>query len=237
MPQRRFSSQSFGPINKTGEVPPTLSPTDERALIRIGYDRGPAEELGWFIRLASTDWDRASEGDLLNLREEFLALQKVRLRVVTELPGMDVIQAVQPLVRRHLTDLADKGATALPQIPVTQFIEYPRVAHKLWAGETHASSAPLPKNIPDCISLYHAPQGIGLIVVMGHLLATVRHLITRCPHCTKIFLQSRRNQEYCSRSCQNIAVVRRHRAAEKEAKSRGIRAKKQRGGQHGKKRR
>ena len=243
MPQRR-RTQQFGPVSLSQIDPPPLSPTDERALTRIGYDKSAWDEVGWFVRLARTDLDKASPGDLLSLKEEFVALQKVRLRVQTDLPEDEAVGNVQRYVRTHLGELADQGFTFLPEIPIQQRIEYPDIAIKQLALRAGYQPSPQATGLPDCMSFLHAPPGIGLVAVMGQLLATVGKLIVRCPHCRNIFLQSRRNQEYCGRSCQSIAVMQRRRAETKAQTTQKATAKKSvsktsgKGeAQHGKKRR
>lgn len=236
MPQH-VRTQQFGHIDLTKLDPPQLSPTDERALARTGHDKSAWDEVGWFVRLARTDLDQASPGDLLSLKEEFVALQKVHLRVHTDHPDNMVLWDVQWAVHRGLEELADQGVTFLPEIPIRQRIEYPYIREKLALGGGYKPSHSA-TSLPDCMSFLHAPPGIGLVAVMGQLLATVDRLIVRCPHCRNIFLQSRRNQEFCSRSCQSVAVMQRRRAEAKALASQKPKTRKktrQRGGPHGKK--
>lgn len=224
MPQRPRTTH-FGPVNLSQIDRPPLSPTDERALVRVGYDKGAWEEIGWFIRLARADLDKASPGDLLSVKEEFVAMQKVHLRVHTDLPEDEVVGNVQRIVRKNLEELADQGFTFLPEIPVRQRIEYPHIMEKLTLRGSYEPD-PQGNSLPDSLSFLHAPPGIGLVAVMGQLLATVGKLIVRCPHCRNIFLQSRRNQDYCGRSCQSVAIMQWRRAEAKAQTTKKATAKK-----------
>jgi hypothetical protein len=44
------------------------------------------------------------------------------------------------------------------------------------------------------------------------LLEKYGSLLSKCPHCSRIFLQLRKNAMYCDRKCQRVAVMRKIRA-------------------------
>jgi hypothetical protein len=217
MPQHPFRTSridlfKWGPLDR-----PPLTPTDERALKRVGHDKGAWYEINWFIRLAQIDIE-ASEGDVVSLQEDFAALQKVYLRHANPPPPpCQQIVELQRTVRKHLEELANQGWTLLPEVPVQQVLIYPHMQAKL-ATLAEGKVVETPSTFPDCESHHVTPPRLSsLISVMGQLLEKVGKLIVRCPHCESIFLQSRRNQEYCGRGCQSVAVMQRRRA---EAKTR-----------------
>jgi len=95
-----------------------------------------------------------------------------------------------------------------------QRIEY---LHRIEKPSVEAGSKPTPDadDRAEIFSVMWAHSGIGLIAVMGQLLASVGQVVSRCPHCHKVFLQSRRNQDHCGRSCQSVAYTQRRRAVAK----------------------
>jgi ribosomal protein S27AE len=232
MPQRSFRTSHEGPFDLSRYDLPPLSSTDERALERVGFNKNVWEALNWFVQLAKKDLE-ASKGDLLILREDLAALRKVHLRISNaddedNQPTDEEIGDFQRTVRQHLEELADRGYTFLPETAVEQRIEYPHIMEKLAIQEGYKPH-PQASKLPDCTSLYRLPHSItGLVAVMGRLLEKVGTLIVRCPKCRNIFLQSRRNQEYCGRSCQSIAFVQRRRAEAKARATKKTAAKKPR---------
>jgi len=141
-------------------------------------------------------------------------------------PTDEEIGDFQREIKKHLEELANQGCTFLPKTEVQQRIEYPHVMEKL-AMQEGWKPHPQPVSLPDCNSVFNLPKSVtGLIAVMGRLLEKVGTLIVRCPHCKNIFLQSRRNQEYCGRSCQSVAFVQRRRAEAKARASKKATAKK-----------
>src|SRR5262249_28533803 len=142
------------------------------------------------------------------------------LRVHDGRPSIETMGEFQKLVQKHLEELADEGYTVLPKVEIEQAIHYLKVRERLTGRRNTKADLRVIENfsggrwkqVPDCLSAIHVTSELGLIAVMGQLLATVGKLICRCPHCGKIFLQSRRNQEYCDRKCQSVSVMQRKRA-------------------------
>jgi hypothetical protein len=213
--------------------------------MRIGYEKGPIGELDWFIRLANAKLEGASEGEVLMLQEEFTALEKAhskisdRWRFRPQVDGLKLVEVsfiptpqdiidVQKIIRSRLSELADRGLTVFPVMPTQMLIGYPR----------RLAKRDLTKSTPDFIVSYSvaSPSFTKLVYYMGLLIEKSEKLVSRCPHCRNIFLQNRRNQEHCSRSCQSVAVMQRKRAEEKtnKGKIRMEKDAKKGGSRHGK---
>lgn len=202
--------------------------TDQRALERVGFSKGKLDELDWFLRFARMDLDNASQGDLLNLQEEFVALLSARFgNRPKSMPSQKQIIEIQRTVQNHLTDLADQGRTMFPALPGWLWILYPRIGAKLRLRASAGAKMEEFSDMADFGSHRAAPADpANLIPLLGELLEKVRKPIVRCPHCRTFFLQSRRNQEHCSRSCQSVAVMQKRRAEAKAQTKRKTTARK-----------
>lgn len=245
MAQRSFRKQQYELFERNSFDVKKYTATQQRALSRVGYGKPLAYEVDWFIGLANNNLEQLSEGENLTLQEDFSVLMKAHCDWVNaKLPTHSEMLEVQRIVRHHLSELADKGLTVLPETPIRHCLSYPR---RMAILQTLAIGVPvnLPKETPDCMTqhLIGLVSFNNLVYFMGHLLEKVGKLVLRCPHCRNIFLQWRRNQEYCSRSCQSVSVMQRRRA-EAKAKAAQIAKGKKRASQpgkgvasHGKKRR
>ncbi len=245
MPQRGYKIEAIRWDDSYIEQ--TFPQTHRRALERVGFNKGKGDEVDWFLRFARMDLDNASPGDLLSLEEDFWALSAAHFGSSPKSkPTREEIIEIQRTVRNHLTDLADQRKTELPVLSGCLWILYPRLEANLSVGEsTSAETKEWVLKQPDIVS-HRAAGGnpTNLISLLGELLEKAGKPIVRCPHCRTIFLQSRRNQEYCSRSCQSVAVMQARRAKAKAQTKRKTTARKPgpktsaRGGsRHGKKRR
>ena len=216
MPQRGYQ---IGATNWDSYITAVLhSPTDQRALERTRFTQGKEAELDWFVRFARMDIEKASQGDLLNLEEEIVVLLTVhfRSRDQESVPSREQIIEIQRTLLKHLTELADKGKTMFPALPGWVWIIYPRIAANLSVGASAVAKLEEFSRMPD-IGSHRAASGKpeNLIPLLGELFEKVGRPIVRCPHCRTIFLQSRANQEFCSRSCQSVAVMQKRRAEAK----------------------
>jgi hypothetical protein len=192
-------------------------------LARIGSEM--EQMIEWFIRFAAMDLKNASEGDFLMLREDIVALSKGNSLLKDSQephfqstnPGdrrdwPELISILQKTIRMLLNGLADSGMAVMGPTSVVQILVYPRRGAKV-------RGLPLPDERADLEAHYSIPDFFSYLVYsLGQLLEKVGKLIARCPHCRKIFLQSRRNQEYCGRSCQSVAIMQRLRADAKTSK-------------------
>lgn len=211
MPQRGYKIEA---INWERSFVSDHAPTEQGVLERVGFTKGKWDELDWFVRFARRDLDKASPGEFLSLQEEFAALVTAHFKSSPDsMPTREQIIEIQQIVRKHLTELADEGKTMFPALPGFLWILYPRILAKLQEGVWGRGKKEQISSLPD-IGLHRAASGdpANLVPLLGELLGKVGRPIVRCPHCRNIFLQSRKNQVYCSRSCQSVAIMQKRRA-------------------------
>lgn len=154
------------------------------------------------------------------------------------LPTLEHLQEARDAIAPHLTALADGRGTDLGPFPITLTVSFHHVhdaygrqhvpRHLIYRGETTEPVA----------NPFHA----SLLRHMTRLLEIYCDQIRRCPRssCQRVFLQTRRHQEYCSRQCQSIAVMQKRRATDKKTLSSQLKGKqtghkKERRSPHGKK--
>ena len=211
MPQRGHKIQA---VNWDDYLASILTKTHQLALERVGFLKGPWDELDWFVRFATMDLDKVSQGDFLNLQEEIWALLTVHFKSSPDsIPLREQIIEIQQTIRNHLTELVDRGQTMLPSLPGFLWITYPRIAANLSVGASPVAKLKKFKRMLEIVS-HRAASGHpdNLVPLLGELLEKVGKPVLRCPHCRNFFLPSRSNQENCSRHCQSVAVMQRHRA-------------------------
>ncbi len=193
-----------------------LEPEEKRkALGRAGYYAHTARGgrrvdrwnvLNWFVTLARTDVEGLGAGDLLNLQNEYRALQEVGVGFIENpAPSREKLSDFRGKVRKKLDSLLDYGVSEFGPFELTISISRPKrrakpdVAHQ-FKDEVYAGEWVEPTN------------GQGLLHVMGKLLKEKEFAgkVERCAsdECQEPFLQSKRTQRYCSRACQSVAVMR-----------------------------
>jgi len=242
MPQRGYAIEA---IRWDRSIASILLPEHQRALERVGFHKGRWGELDWFVRFARMDLGTASPGDLLSLQEEFWALVAAHFRsTLKPMPSREHMIEIQHTIQQHLADLADQQKTMLPALPGVLWILYPRIEANLEVGASaDAKTKEWLLKRPDIVSHRQASGNpANLVSLLGELLEKAGKPILRCPHCRTIFLQPRRNQEYCSRHCQSVAIMRKGRAEAKAkrkrtARTRGPKTSARRGSRRSKKRR
>src|SRR2546426_339665 len=123
-------------------------------------------------------------------------------------PTLEQMREVQELIAPHLNNLADGKDTQTPTIRIHYTVRfrktdteeertgYPR--YQVLRGEIGEPTA----------NLYART----LLLRMTRLLEDFADAIRRCPHCHKVFLQLRRNRNYCGKPCYTVAVMQRLRA-------------------------
>src|SRR5215471_16357648 len=83
-------------------------PQDQSALRRINYFSGDGDRLNWYVQLMAKQLDFLSEGELLTLQEEFIALQRTLCGHHTpSKPKLAEMKTFQALVRKHLESLVN----------------------------------------------------------------------------------------------------------------------------------
>jgi len=227
---------------------------DRRVLERMKWLAGDWERLDWFVRLSRLDLEKASPADIACLEEEWITLQRVWYRHGNPpRPTQGQLASLQTAVLRHLKELADGGATFFEDLHYSRRVIYPRLLQATISGIPFkaADFSGNPSFEFDRQVWDSPPEGEKtLLFLFAHLLGhgDINGVVRRCPHgdkdCQGIFVQSRRNQAFCSRSCQSraIAQAQRDKAATKaksKAKSKMTTKKPQRvsakGEGHGKK--
>lgn len=175
---------------------PTLPPhpEDVRALERIHFNVSEWDQLTWYVQFAQKDLDRLSPGELLSVREDVRAVDRTLVRQMQGVEGVpgrsdEEIRGLQALVCEKLTELADTGIACLGPFQV----------------------------IVTATFLFGREQLTGdwFQYRFAQLLKRFCRSVRRCPHCQAIFVQSRRNALFCSRTCQSRAVMKKIRATRK----------------------
>lgn len=211
----------------------TRNPVDARAIARVTSGGGNWEwdVMNWFVRRAQDDLGNISDGDLLNLQEELVALVRALYRKGSEtpLPKLDVIEYLQIQNISHLRRLLDDGWTYFGRFPIASWILIPKRAKDvhLTPEVTPEARAKMPEVVP--IESVRPEDDRWLVAtcalhLLNRLLKTYAASVERCAHCARIFLQLRRNAHYCNRQCQSVAAMRAIRARKKQKKAGSKRA-------------
>lgn len=218
-------------------------------------------QMEWYVTLATTtNFGIMPEWEQRKWREEFAAMKLRGMAPVlpvpadtkryprgednkpvlrTFLPNLTGIQEVRDGIARHLNELADGKGTFLGPFQTSLTVSFHHI-HDAYGRQE------IPRHI-----IYRGE--IGEEAVIGHPRSLLIHMtklleiycdqIRRCPHCHAIFLQFRRQQEYCGRRCQSVAVMQKRRNEDKAQKRKPTEEKSHTKGsikgrlRHGKKRR
>lgn len=173
----------------------------ERPLERIKF-HDEWELMNWYVLMAQKQLNKMSKGEILLLQEEFMALEYKQSLVVNPHPlGVLEIEQIQKTILKHLQDLADGQGILIGEFRMT-----------IWFN------GKIRGRLPDPISWHWLHGDNQFIYHFGLLLEKWSASIRRCPHCSKIFLQLRRNAIYCGRECQSRAFMKKKRAEEKRRK-------------------
>ncbi len=217
-------------------------------------------QMDWFVKFAiAKNLRTLKDTDLLRWRQELAAMELRARHPILPVPldplryptgdgpgndeapriplfNMEELENFQARILRHINRLADGEGTCFGPFPFSYEVrihhvhdhygrtKFPR--HTIYRGETTE-----PKDM-----------FTGLVRHFATLSEQYCDHVRRCPHCRDVFLQFRRQQRYCTRDCQSVAVMKARRAKVKTR--RGSKSRKQRpimsggkGGHHGKKRR
>lgn len=189
-------------------------------MARIGQD--PWDQLNWFMETAQKNLDQATEGEKLSLQEELAALELTTTMGDLRASGPSVslldwqrVKEVQETILKLLTEWVDMGRVSL-QLPQTRLDVRQAASNldKLKAVDKHIPGQ------AEHISRYHFDsQAECLLFRFYELFKNHASAITRCPHCSRIFLKLRRHARYCSRKCHSVAGMREQRAQERNRES------------------
>jgi hypothetical protein len=205
-------------------IPPSKQ---EIILERIGFTTTSWDQMNWYVAFVRENLSRLTTGDFLNLQEQVTAIW-YKLRYIDQkgeqprrpqpLPTTTEIKLLQDIIAQHLSDIADKGASRSSPYTVTRFIEHLHFwdedhengEYDFWRSQVFISGK---------------QENAYKEYLVNHLFDLLREhaqSIRRCPHCSRVFLQLRRHAMYCSRACQSVATMKKHRTNEpqKEAATR-----------------
>lgn len=213
-----------------------------RALVRIGYFDDTKKQgrqvdyrrlLGWFVDFSRKDLEKMSPAEQFSLREEIRALQEEGLNYTVN--DASVIRhwiQTQDAVAHYLKTLTETGQFYSEPFQLKFFFTVPRFLpqgsaqfkERIYFGEFVESF-----------------DGKGLLYLLILALRQAGDRLRYCKHCSTLFVQARRKQQFCKRECQQVASMRELR--ERRMKEQKARKTKRRSSQvnrrasHGKKRR
>ena len=193
--------------------------------------RSDWDQVAWFTRLANAELSALSDGELLNLKDEFLAIHLEASwrsgsaeREATKAkrywkpdhhsdqipapPSLDNMREVQVEAVRMLTDLAQGRDTSSPWIH-----EDYRVSFRKTSPEREKLGAPRYEILRGSIG---QPQSAyaSLIMWLTRLLERYADNIRQCLHCNGLFIQNKKSARYCGQACYSVASMREFRKRE-----------------------
>ena len=213
-----------------------------RALARIGYFDDTKKQgrqvdyrrlLGWFVDFSRKDLAKMSSAEVLLLQEEIHALYEEHYRYYEGTASTAKhLPKTQAIVAHDLEQLTKTGRIDFEDFKLRPFILLPRFSplpttpykYNIFIGE-----------------LVEPFDGKGLLYLLFESLKDAGDRLRYCKHCSTLFVQARRKQQFCTRQHQQVASMRALRAI--QPKEREARKTKKRSSQvnrrasHGKKRR
>jgi hypothetical protein len=198
----------------------------ERALSRIGHDRW--SQLNWFVRLVNVgNFDEMTAGERLLWQEEFAVMMQPE-PTGEKLHGYSALTNAETSVPLTMVDLDALGLypRTIEEMKKVRESTAPHLRRLANGEDTYIG--PFTLNYGVRFSHIHDRYGKMLVprynvqreegglrtleeaylLKLSWLLEGYAAQIRRCTHCRNIFLQSRRNQEYCGRGCQSVAAMR-----------------------------
>lgn len=201
----------------------------ENAWANIMFDRW--DQMAWFVKLANTAMATLHPGDILNLQGQCEAIRKVPISfhpipsdrkrypfhggwVASASPTLRDLQNIHDAIAPRLNDLANGVDVSFGPIEIAHTIRF----QKSNEAEQQAGYPPYRISPSSFLRGSHAwPDEFVLRAAL--LLETYVDSIRRCPHCTKVFLQLRRNANYCGPACYSVAGMRRVREKQRAQKA------------------
>ncbi|MCA9469664.1 MAG: hypothetical protein KC643_30050 [Nitrospira sp.] len=172
-----------------------------RERVSLGGDRW--QEMAWYVNFSTLDFNNMSDGDLLNVQEEIIAIcHNVISPFRYDLPTRDKIKPIQEEIAKHLKAMVETGSTRLGPFSYFVFVSRNPYATAKIAVNPETREILLPT----------------LRFQFSELLPFFADSFFRCPKCQKIFLQFRRHAKFCSRICQSRAAMETIREKKKHAK-------------------
>ena len=227
-----------------GDNKERASRTDRNVFQRIGST--PVRNMEWLLQFNEQALDRLSPEEWKYLQEEILAfslLGLLRFRGRGRYPSTDEVrrfaevpfrtrtsqeflknlaQEMQDRSRRAISEFLSQGAIVLPRTPSREIVRMPFGVFEI------------PQQPDDPVSFF-LEHLIGLLLDVGS-----RLLACGAPDCQRTaFVQTRRNQRFCSHTCRSRIAIRewRDRKHREKDKKKGRRASAKGGSRHGTKKR
>jgi hypothetical protein len=197
----------------------------EKAWTRIG-GRDEWSQMAWFVKLANTDLDGLSPGDIQNWLDECHAIRMVpeglfsdrkryphhRGWIGSPSPTLTDLQNIKAEIAPHLDRLANDKDTEIGPITVQHRTRFRK------SNEAERNGGYPPTLIYQIAMSIDSKRSWSddLLLRMTRLLQQFVDNIRRCPHCKKVFVQLRRNATYCGPSCYTVAGMQRLRATRRK---------------------
>lgn len=183
------------------------------------------EKLEWFVKFAQKDLNQATEGEKLSIQEElatlelFTVINDVRASSTSvPLPEWSTVKNTQKVIYGWLTDWVDHSQVLIG--PFTLELEIKRVSRTedLLKAYSPKSQTLIPGQEPfgQVARFNFKDKNQAVLYRFTELIKEHGTVVTRCPHCLRIFLKLRKNARYCGRSCHSVAGMRAKRAKERE---------------------
>jgi len=213
--------------------------TLDKAWARIGLS--PWHQMAWFVRLANTDLTKLSPGDLQNLQDECQAIRITPISfhptrpdrkrypflhgwVGSLSPSFIQLQNIQAAIAPHLNRIADGQTTECGPITLQHTIKFRR------SNDAQQRAGYPPYSISPTSIFNSNSWADEFLFRVTRLLEQRRRRSTlfvdsirRCPNCQDMFVQLRRNANYCGRKCHSVAGMQKARALAKKRKQKNKR--------------
>lgn len=199
----------------------------EKAFYRMGST--PADSMKWVIRFAYEERALLSSGDRMNRDYELVSFLRFGLRhgmaktpayILT--PWMDVPPGwgnlVSPIVlpeEPEILDLQNRTKAFLFKLVAEEVIDLGDLVQNIRVKP----AIQIVEHGPDPAKEENLTIGIfvprfethsnSYLYLLGQLLAAHMGKVKNCPECQRVFLQERRNQKYCTTTCQSRIASRR----------------------------
>ncbi len=201
----------------------------EKAWANIMFDRW--DQMAWFVKLANTDMAALTPGDIQNLQDQCEAIRRVPISFypipsdrkrypfhggwgASASPTLRDLQNIHDTIALRLNKLADGEKVSFGPIQVTHTISFRK------SNEAEQRAGYPPYLISPYAVLRSGSQSWPdeFVLRAAQLLETYVDSIRRCPHCKDVFLQLRRNANYCGPACYSVAGMRRLREEQRAQK-------------------
>ena len=194
----------------------------QRARVRVGLGGDQWSEMNWYVQFSTLDFDNMSDGELLDVQEEVIAIYHDCSHTSPfDLLTHGQLKTIQQEIAKSLEGLVSQGCTTL-DINYTLILMRPDYLHE--REPLHPKSPHL--NLPKIVTIKlmrDQKNSLDTIPTLRYRFAELLPLfapsLLQCPKCKKIFLQFRRHAKFCSRVCQSRSAMENIRKKEKRPKA------------------